>query len=46
MNSGTVIGSDIIPHDNSFHELVYETNSFNAQIHLTLSVSTNSFQAI
>jgi hypothetical protein len=46
MNSVTVVGIDIIPHDNSFYELVYETNSFNTQIHLILSVSMNSFQSM
>ncbi len=43
MNSVTVVGIDIIPHDNSFYEIVYKLNSCNAQIHLILSVSMNSF---
>ncbi len=43
MNSVTVVGIDIIPHDNSFYELVYKTNSCNVQIHLISSVSMNSF---
>jgi hypothetical protein len=46
MNSVMVIGIDIIPQDNSFNELVYKTNSCNAQIHLILSVSMNSFQSM
>ncbi len=46
MNSVMVVGIDIIPHDNSFHELVYKTNSFTAQIHVILFVSINSFQSM
>ncbi len=46
MNSNTVVGIDIIPHDNSKYELVYKMNSCNAQIHLILSVSMNSFQSM
>jgi hypothetical protein len=46
MNSVTVVGIDIIPHDDSFYELVYKTNSCNAQIHLILSISMNSFQSM
>ncbi len=43
MNSVTVVGIDIILHDNSFY---YKTNSCNAQIHLISSVSMNSFQSM
>ncbi len=41
-----VLGIDIIPHDNSFYELVYKMNSCNAQIHLMSSVSMNTFQSM
>jgi hypothetical protein len=46
MNSVTAVGIDIIPHDNSFYELVYKTISCNAQIHSILFVSMNSFQTM
>jgi hypothetical protein len=46
MNSVTVVSIDIIPHDNSFYEFVYITNSSNAQIHQILSISMNSFQSM